>query len=135
MDSPILLSKQVVGTDNIHFKLDATVTAHRVLYSNTVDIDSRNAQHNLLIDKINSFDPMDSKIVDSTVQFISLVVLETCSAAPGSVQEIEIRGLKHASDDETTGGCIVVTIADNGILKLLHKPKRTKGKVTNVMGK
>lgn len=138
MDSPIILTKENPG-EMIHFHLDNTTRpAYEGIHSTTITINPFDPFHVSLINAINSFDSSDNNIVNSSVKFISLIFVKQSTLAPGTVPPYSIRGLKYLEDTPTgtppTDLAVVATIADGSILQLLHKPKRTKGKVSNTLG-
>lgn len=136
--SPIQLTQEMSG-NYIHFHLDNSVSAHKAVFSTTVTINPFDPFHKELITKINSFDPADPNIVDSNVKFLSIITVALDSTSnPGSVPPSEIRGLRYLEDippgENPSNLAVVLTIKDGTILQLLHKPKRTKGKVSNTLG-
>lgn len=137
MNSPIKLTNEIPGKF-IHFELDPNSPAYEAIYTTTITINPFNDTHRALISQINSFDPTDTNIVDSSVKYIGMVFVKLSEKEPSEILPVEIRGLKYLSDfggnDPQTDRGVVITVADGSILQLLHKPKRTKGKVSNTLG-
>jgi hypothetical protein len=132
-NSPIILTDEAAGK-KIKFHLDNTVIAHQVVSSDTFIINPYNADHVSLIRKINDFDSSDPNIVNGDVKFITIVhVIEDPKSNPGAVTPIELRNLTYLEDSDNDLA-VVVTVKDKTLLELKHKPKRTKGKVSNSLG-
>jgi|GEM_PF-3116198 len=126
MNSPIILEEDHPSGEFVDFSLDSTVQEHSMLHSITFTIDANDKIHSELVARVEKF---DSALMDN-VKCMSLIFI-TKVVGTGSTNLPEpIRGLKKL--DSSTSHGVVLTVDKD--LNLLHKPKRTKGKVTNVMG-
>jgi hypothetical protein len=152
MISPILLWE--TKGQYVSFNLDTSVQQHFVLYSETFTIDWNNPTHIELIRLIDEFEPLANrdeftvKVRKGSDKFISVIFVDRVVDSKDYNLPINIRGLLSIDPDSPpypdplpipdpnpiVGHCIVITVSARNFLQILHKPKRTQGKVSNKLG-
>lgn len=125
MMSPIQLYEK--ENQYVSFYLDNTVEEFRMLHSMTFDINPNDPIHRELLDRIRSFN--DNTLLDE-VKVMSLVFIELVNLPNQTNLPHPIRSLKTLEASTDYG--IILTVDDE--LNILHKPKRTTGKVSNKLG-
>jgi len=135
---PIILTE--VLDKHVKFGVNSVIdsTDYFLEYSQMITLDGNNQLHNELISQINTqcTNNQTPKPNWTKVKYLILVFLR---AHDSNLQESLIRAYVEQSPpnntDETFGNGLVVSVdANEEVMKIIHKPKRTKGKVSNSLG-
>lgn len=124
MDAIILIENP---GHHVQIKLENTEPEHIMEYSITLKIIPGDRVQNELINQINQIYPTTNW---TDIKFLTLVFL--VQKAPTNLPDPLLRLYSLEPDEEVLGNGIVVTM--NPDMNILHKPKRTKGKVSNTLG-
>jgi len=115
---------------NVQFKIDPIAAPfYKVEYSLTIEVDNTNPIHNALIEKVND------KTLTDDVEFIALVFLTELLTVPSGPAKNPnpIHPINYMySKNPTDSNGLIISMTEE--MSFIHKPRRTKGKVSNSLG-